>query len=196
MLLTNSLGLLPMWNDELFTVRAARQPVAAMLEMVRGDVHPPLYFLLAHYWIQIAPSGETLVQLRLLSVVFALLATIALDRLWLKNVPAAPAPVVSAAVDLVGVPAVVLPHGAILQLAGFGIRRGVLGGVAMEPGVRFLEADADMGRSLAALLYTHYVPGSRRGPARTCCCCGKCVSGRPAGWPETRSCWRPTCPGS
>src|SRR5438105_14514824 len=87
MLMTNSLGLLPMWNDELFTVRAARLPVDAMLEMVRGDVHPPLYFLFAHYWIQSAPGGETLLQLRLLSVVFALLATIALDRLWLKDVP-------------------------------------------------------------------------------------------------------------
>ncbi len=86
-LLTNLLGLLPMWNDELFTVRAARLPVSAMLEMVRGDVHPPLYFLLAHYWIRIAPGGESLAQLRLLSVVFALLATIALDRLWLKHVP-------------------------------------------------------------------------------------------------------------
>jgi len=86
-LMTNLLGLLPMWNDELFTVRAARLPIDAMLEMVRGDVHPPLYFLLAHYWIQIAPGGETLAQLRMLSVVFALLTTIALDRLWLKHVP-------------------------------------------------------------------------------------------------------------
>jgi hypothetical protein len=86
-LLTNSLGFLPMWNDELFTVRAARLPVDAMLDLVRGDVHPPLYFLLAHYWIEFAPGGETLLQLRLLSVVFALLATIALDRLWLKHLP-------------------------------------------------------------------------------------------------------------
>ncbi len=87
MLLTNRLDLLPMWNDELFTLRAARLPVDAMLEMVRGDVHPPLYFLLAHYWMQIAPGGESLVELRLLSVVFALLATIALDRLYLKHAP-------------------------------------------------------------------------------------------------------------
>jgi len=86
-LMTNLLNLLPMWNDELFTLRAARLPVEAMLQMVRGDVHPPLYFLLAHYWIQVAPGGESLAQLRLLSVVFALLATIALDRLWLKHAP-------------------------------------------------------------------------------------------------------------
>jgi hypothetical protein len=87
-LMTNRLDLLPMWNDELFTVRAARLPIGAMLQMVRGDVHPPLYFLLAHYWIRITPAGESLAQLRLLSVVFALLATIALDRLWLKEASA------------------------------------------------------------------------------------------------------------
>src|SRR5512135_3506739 len=92
-LMTYRLDLLPMWNDELFTVRAAQQTLGAMLEMVRGDVHPPLYFLLAHYWIRIFPGwiqtapNDVLVQLRVLSVVFALLATIALDRLWLKHAP-------------------------------------------------------------------------------------------------------------
>lgn len=85
-LMTHRLDLLPMWNDELFTLRAAQSPLGAMLQMVRGDVHPPLYFLLAHYWIRIAP-GDVLLQLRWLSVVFALLATIALDRLWLARVP-------------------------------------------------------------------------------------------------------------
>ena len=85
-LLTHRLDLLPMWNDELFTVKAAQLPLSAMLQMVRGDVHPPLYFLLAHYWVRIT-SGDTLAQLRLLSVVFTLLATVAIDRLWLKHVP-------------------------------------------------------------------------------------------------------------
>ncbi len=59
-MLTHRLDLLPMWNDELFTVRAAQQSVPVMLEMVRGDVHPPLYFLLAHYWIQLAPGSVSL----------------------------------------------------------------------------------------------------------------------------------------
>src|SRR5437870_2620363 len=83
-LLTHRLDLLPMWGDELFTIQAAQKPVGAMVEMVRGDIHPPLYFLLAHYWIRIT-SGDVLVQLRLLSVLFALLATVALDRLWLMH---------------------------------------------------------------------------------------------------------------
>jgi uncharacterized membrane protein len=83
-LLTHRLDLLPMWGDELFTVQAAQKPVGAMVEMVRRDIHPPLYFLLAHYWIRIT-SGDVLVQLRLLSVLFALLATVALARLWLVH---------------------------------------------------------------------------------------------------------------
>src|ERR1700730_11062755 len=78
-LLTHRLDLLPMWGDELFTVQVAQQPVGTMIDTVRGDIHPPLYFLLAHCWISLAP-GNVLIQLRLLSVVFALLATIALDR--------------------------------------------------------------------------------------------------------------------
>jgi hypothetical protein len=85
-LMTHRLDLLPMWNDELFTVRAAQSPLGAMLDMVRGDVHPPLYFLLAHYWIRIAAGADVLFELRLLSVVLTLLATILLDRLWLQNV--------------------------------------------------------------------------------------------------------------
>ena len=158
-LLTNSLGLLPMWNDELFTVRAARLPVDAMLDLVRGDVHPPLYFLLAHYWIQIAPAGETLAQLRLLSVLFALLATIALDRLWLKHAP----PRVRAwCLALWALSACLLLYSRMarsysLQVLGFI--------VVCWAAWRWSEEFDSWKKlliwagSLAALLYTHYVPG-------------------------------------
>src|SRR5436190_22134631 len=82
--LTHRLDLLPMWGDELFTISVAQQPVGKMVEVVQGDIHPPLYFLLALYWIRIT-SGDVLVQLRRLSVLFALLATVALVRLWLRR---------------------------------------------------------------------------------------------------------------
>jgi len=158
-LLTNALGLLPMWNDELFTVRAAQKPIGAMLEMVRGDVHPPLYFLLAHYWIRIAPVGEPLSQLRLLSVVFALLATIALDRLWLKHAP----PRLRAwCLALWTFSACLLLYSRMarsysLQVLGFI--------VVAWAAWRWSQDFASWKRllvwsgSLAALLYTHYVPG-------------------------------------
>ena len=145
-LMTNSLGLLPMWNDELFTVRAARLPVDALLEMVRGDVHPPLYFLLAHYWIQIAPGQRNLTQLRLLSVVFALLATIALDRLWLKHVPGR---LRAWCLSLWTLSACLLLYSRMarsysLQVLGFIVVCWAVWRWSQE--IRFLETDADLGR--------------------------------------------------
>ncbi|HEY2842167.1 MAG TPA: hypothetical protein VGJ09_00900 [Bryobacteraceae bacterium] len=86
-LLTHKLALLPMWNDELFTVQAVTRPVRAMLQMVRGDVHPPLYFLLAHAWEKLSWGETPLLRARLLSVIFTLLATVAIDRLWLRDAP-------------------------------------------------------------------------------------------------------------
>ncbi len=158
-LMTNRLDLLPMWNDELFTVRAARLPISAMLQMVRGDVHPPLYFLLAHYWIRIAPGGESLAQLRLLSVVFALLATIALDRLWLK---ASPPRLHVWCLALWILSACLLLYSCMarsysLQVLGFI--------VVCWASWRWNEEFASWKRlliwagSLTVLLYTHYVPG-------------------------------------
>jgi hypothetical protein len=157
-LMTHRLDLLPMWNDELFTVRAAQQPVAAMLETVRGDVHPPLYFLLAHYWIRIAP-GDVLIQLRLLSVLFALLATIALDRLWLRHFP----PRTRAWCLLLWTfSACLLLYSRMarsysLQVLGFVVVCCAAWRWSQEFGSwkRLLIWAA----SLAVLLYTHYVPG-------------------------------------
>lgn len=163
--MTHRLDLLPMWNDELFTVRAAQQTVGAMLDMVRGDVHPPLYFLLAHYWIRIFPDwiqivpGDVLVQLRWLSVVFALLATIALDRLWLKH---APLRLRTWCLALWTFSACLLLYSRMarsysLQVLGFV--------VVCWAAWRWSQEFASWKRllicagSLAALLYTHYVPG-------------------------------------
>lgn len=163
--MTHRLDLLPMWNDELFTVRAAQQTVGAMLEMVRGDVHPPLYFLLAHYWVRIFPDwiqiapGDDLIQLRWLSVVFALLATIALDRLWLKHAP----PRLRAwCLALWTFSACLLLYSRMarsysLQVLGFI--------VVAWAAWRWSQEIASWKKllicvgSLAALLYTHYVPG-------------------------------------
>ena len=58
-----------MWLDETFSVWLANQSVPAMLQwIVRIDQHPPLYYLLLHYWI--ALNGDTPYYARLLSVLF------------------------------------------------------------------------------------------------------------------------------
>ena len=63
------LGKNVMWLDETFSVWLANHSVADMLQwIVRIDQHPPLYYLLLHYWI--ALNGDTPYYARLLSVLF------------------------------------------------------------------------------------------------------------------------------
>jgi mannosyltransferase len=63
------LGSKGMWLDETFSVWVANHSVADMLQwIVRIDQHPPLYYLLLHYWI--ALNGDTPYYARLLSVLF------------------------------------------------------------------------------------------------------------------------------
>jgi hypothetical protein len=58
-----------MWLDETFSVWLANHSVADMLHWIaRIDQHPPLYYLLLHYWI--ALKGDTPYYVRLLSVLF------------------------------------------------------------------------------------------------------------------------------
>ncbi|MGC9393354.1 MAG: glycosyltransferase family 39 protein [Anaerolineae bacterium] len=58
-----------MWLDETFSVWLADHNVVDMLQWtVKLDQHPPLYYLLLHYWI--ALRGDTPYYVRLLSVLF------------------------------------------------------------------------------------------------------------------------------
>jgi mannosyltransferase len=64
------LGTKGMWLDETFSVWMASHSVVDMLHwIVRIDQHPPLYYLLLHYWI--ALNGNTPYYVRLLSVLFS-----------------------------------------------------------------------------------------------------------------------------
>jgi hypothetical protein len=58
-----------MWLDETFSVWLANHSVGDMLQWtVKIDQHPPLYYLLLHYWI--ALNGDTPYHVRLLSALF------------------------------------------------------------------------------------------------------------------------------
>src|SRR5512136_386553 len=58
-----------MWLDETFSVWLANHSVVDMLQwMIKIDQHPPLYYLLLHYWI--ALNGDTPYYVRLLSALF------------------------------------------------------------------------------------------------------------------------------
>jgi hypothetical protein len=63
------LGTKGMWLDETFSVWLANQSVPEMMQWIlKIDQHPPLYYLLLHYWI--ALNGDTPYYVRLLSVLF------------------------------------------------------------------------------------------------------------------------------
>lgn len=63
-----------MWLDETFSVWLASHSVREMLEWTaRIDQHPPLYYLLLHYWIGL--RGNTPYDVRLLSVLFGIFTT-------------------------------------------------------------------------------------------------------------------------
>jgi hypothetical protein len=58
-----------MWLDETFSVWLANHSVVDLLQWtVKIDQHPPLYYLLLHYWM--ALEGDTPYNVRLLSVLF------------------------------------------------------------------------------------------------------------------------------
>src|SRR5688572_5144316 len=63
------LGTKGMWLDETFSLWLANHSVPEMMQwIVKIDQHPPLYYLLLHYWI--ALNGDTPYYVRLLSVLF------------------------------------------------------------------------------------------------------------------------------
>ena len=58
-----------LWLDETFSVWLVNHSVSDMLQwIVKIDQHPPLYYLLLHYWI--ALKGDTPYDVRLLSALF------------------------------------------------------------------------------------------------------------------------------
>ena len=77
-----NLALLSPWGDEAGTLLAMRGPLDSLIQFAAQDVHPPLYYLLLYYWQHIPLGIDWAVQARLISVLFALLGTVALDRFW------------------------------------------------------------------------------------------------------------------
>jgi len=71
------LGVESIWLDEYYSVRSATRPDVSSLLATLGanDTHPPLYFLLLHFWLQL---GNSEFHLRLPSALFGTLSIAAL----------------------------------------------------------------------------------------------------------------------
>jgi mannosyltransferase len=59
----------PLWLDEALSVNIARLPLGDLFEALRHDGHPPFYYLLLHYWMDVVGDGDAAV--RALSGIFA-----------------------------------------------------------------------------------------------------------------------------
>jgi hypothetical protein len=158
-LLTLNPHLLPMWGDEANTVHTVARPVGEILQLVRTDIHPPLYFLLAHFWLALTGAKDPLTALRLLSAFYAVCATILLERLWLREFETETRQWV---LLLWAFSPCMLLFGRMARSYSLQTLLTVL---AIWAVLRFAEESSSWKRlaalaaSLTALLYTHYLPG-------------------------------------
>lgn len=68
-----------LWYDEGTSAALALRSVATITRDAAGDIHPPLYYYLLHFWSSLTGTSEF--ALRFLSVMFGLLATSTTYRL-------------------------------------------------------------------------------------------------------------------
>lgn len=66
-------------SDEVWSLRAVAMPWDRMMEELRGDVHPPLYYWLLRAWTRVAGTGER--GARLLSLLLGLAAAGVVHRM-------------------------------------------------------------------------------------------------------------------
>ena len=85
LLLLSNLDLLDPWGDEWFTLTIVPKPLSQVVSTVAGDIHPPLYYVLLHYWIQLPWTVSPLASMRAMSAVWTLVATVIIYVLWLRR---------------------------------------------------------------------------------------------------------------
>ncbi len=154
--------LLPVWGDEQFTLDVVAAPWAGMLGTLAADIHPPLYFALVKLWAGALSGVDPTIAARLFSVLCALATTAALDLLWLRRTPRAQRLWFLALWTLS--PLMLL----YARMARSYALQALLAVIAMsaarvaaeQPSHKRLMAAA---AGLAALLYTHYLPGLAMG---------------------------------
>src|SRR5262245_12361595 len=62
----------------------APQPLSQLVSTVAGNIHPPLYFVLQHYWIQLPWTVSPEASMRAMAAVWTLVATVVVYALWLR----------------------------------------------------------------------------------------------------------------
>lgn len=70
-----------LFNDELYSIGRARISVADLLFVIH-DTHPPLHYLILHYWMEF--FGKSQLSVRMLSVVFSVATVVAVYFLGME----------------------------------------------------------------------------------------------------------------
>ena len=68
------------WLDEGASISIARLPIVSILSSASSDFHPPLFYLLLHFWLPLADKSEWLI--RLPNIIFGALSVSALYFLF------------------------------------------------------------------------------------------------------------------
>ncbi|HXA51490.1 MAG TPA: hypothetical protein VNV86_14335, partial [Candidatus Acidoferrum sp.] len=76
-----NLKLLSPWMDEAATLTMMRGSLASVVRNAAADVHPPLFYTMLWSWLHVPLGLDPAVQARVLTVLLALAATVAADRL-------------------------------------------------------------------------------------------------------------------
>ena len=66
------LGTQSLWYDDAYTIWISKLAVPQMVQITAGNVHPPLYYFLLHYWMMV--FGTSASAVRLLPALFGVLA--------------------------------------------------------------------------------------------------------------------------
>jgi len=85
LLLFLDLDLLDPWTDEWFTLTTAPKSLSQILSTVAENIHPPLYYGLLHYWIELPWMATPVASMRAMSAAWALVATVVIYFAWLRG---------------------------------------------------------------------------------------------------------------
>ncbi len=159
-LLFCALDLLPIWTDELFTLKTVAHPVREIIPIVQRDIHPPFYYVLLHAWAQLPLPWQGLNALRAFSAVWALLATLLFDLLFARS----RTPMERwLALALFGLSPCLLLYGRMarsysMQVALVVLALGLLWHWMRAPRSLIFAAGAFL--AILSILYTHYLPAA------------------------------------
>ena len=157
-LLFYNLDLLPIWGDEQFTLHVTAKPWAAIPPLLQPDIHPPAYYFLARLWIQLPWPGSDIAQLRALSALLCLGATVVVHAFWLRGAAGASRLWFSA---LWCLSPTLLMYSRMARSYSLQLLMATLG---IHCALRLIARPSSRGRVLAyalaaaGLLYTHYLP--------------------------------------